>query len=78
MKTNYTKPQTQKIALPGDNVMEVKVSFCRSDECSDCTTKSPDDNGALGKEALNGGIPSYSVWSAWDDPVDETASKDSI
>lgn len=77
MKTNYTKPQTQKIALPGDNVMDVvRISTCTSDCQSDASCT--DDNGALGKEALNGGIPSYSVWSAWDDPVDETASKDSI
>ncbi len=78
MKTIYTKPQTQKIVLPGEDTMAVvRVSTCDTDCPKEASC--PDENGALGKEATpGGGLPSYSVWSAWDDPDPAAAAKDSI
>lgn len=74
MKTIYTKPQTQIVDLPGGGLMDiVRASVCEGDcsEHAECV----DDNGALAKQVLpDAGFSGYSVWSAWDDSEEESAT----
>lgn len=51
----------------------VRASVCEGD-CSE-DAKFVDDNGALAKQVLpDAGFSGYSVWSAWDDSEEESAT----